>query len=196
MTRVLVVCTGNVCRSPAAERLLATRLPAGAGVTVTSAGTSALVGRAIDPPVAELLRLAGADPTGFAARQLQADQIRAADVVLVMERSHRAAVVGVEPTAVRRTFLLAELGAIAPLVAATGWPADVPADPAARLAALPGLAGRHRPRLARSGGPEVADPFRQSPEVQRHTFATIADRVDEIVAAVTQHTGDRRLPIG
>ncbi|MCZ2817758.1 arsenate reductase/protein-tyrosine-phosphatase family protein [Modestobacter sp. VKM Ac-2984] len=189
MTRLLVVCTGNVCRSPAAERLLAARLPAGAGVTVASAGTSALVGQAIDPPVAELLRLAGADPTGFAARQLQADQVRTADLVLVMERGHRAAVVGADPTAVRRTFLLAELGAIASLVAAAGWPADVPADPAARLAALPRLAGRHRPQVLRGGAPDVDDPFRQSRDVHRRTFATVADRVDDIVAAVTATDG-------
>lgn len=196
VTQVLVVCTGNVCRSPATERLLAARLPAAAGVTVASAGTAALVGRAVDPQVAELLRLAGADATGFAARQLQADQVRAADLVLVMERSHRAAVVAADPAAVRRTFLLAELGVIASLVAAAGWPADVPADPAARLAVLPQLAGRHRPQVARAGAPEVVDPFRQSPDVHRSTFATVADRVDEIVAAVTQRTGERRLPIG
>ena len=196
MTRVLVVCTGNVCRSPAAERLLAARLPATAGVAVTSAGTAALVGRAVDPQVAEMLRLAGADATGFAARQLEAEQVRAADLVLVMERSHRAAVVAADPAAVRRTFLLAELGVIASLVGAAGWPADVPADPAARLAALPQLAGRHRPQVARAGAPEVADPFRQSPDVHRSTFATVADLVDEVVAAVTQRTGERRLPIG
>jgi hypothetical protein len=39
---ILCVCTGNVCRSPAAERLLAARL--GPGVVVASAGTVAALG--------------------------------------------------------------------------------------------------------------------------------------------------------
>ena len=51
---ILVVCTGNVCRSPAAERLLASKL--GSTVQVASAGTHALVGQPISEPMAALLR--------------------------------------------------------------------------------------------------------------------------------------------
>mgnify|MGYP002738687724 CR=1 FL=1 len=48
--RILTVCTGNVCRSPAAERLLEHTL--NPSVTVRSAGTRALVGEPIHPPMA------------------------------------------------------------------------------------------------------------------------------------------------
>ena len=50
---ILAVCTGNVCRSPAVERLLASKL--GPTVRVSSAGTHALVGHPISEPMAALL---------------------------------------------------------------------------------------------------------------------------------------------
>ena len=53
---ILAVCTGNVCRSPAVERLLASKL--GPTVSVSSAGTHALVGHPISEPMAALLRTA------------------------------------------------------------------------------------------------------------------------------------------
>ncbi|WP_170144128.1 hypothetical protein [Calidifontibacter indicus] len=46
--RILVVCTGNICRSPYIERVLATQL-AGRGYTVESAGTRALVDYPMEP---------------------------------------------------------------------------------------------------------------------------------------------------
>ncbi|GMA87571.1 hypothetical protein GCM10025868_28210 [Angustibacter aerolatus] len=49
--RVLVVCTGNVCRSPLVERLLRQRLGTDA-VDVSSAGTQALVGEPMTDPAA------------------------------------------------------------------------------------------------------------------------------------------------
>jgi protein-tyrosine phosphatase len=80
-TRVLVVCTGNVCRSPAAELLLRDRLGA-ADVDVASAGVHALVGQPVDPPVAELLVERGVAPGGFRARQLDAAEAGAVDTLV------------------------------------------------------------------------------------------------------------------
>jgi len=54
---ILTVCTGNVCRSPAVERLLSTEL--GPTVQVSSAGTHALVGHPISQPMAALLTASG-----------------------------------------------------------------------------------------------------------------------------------------
>ena len=51
---ILTVCTGNICRSPAVERLLTRKL--GPTVSVSSAGTHALVGHPIAEPMASLLR--------------------------------------------------------------------------------------------------------------------------------------------
>ena len=52
---VLAVCTGNICRSPAVERLLVAELGPGSDVHVVSAGVGAVVGAPISPPMAALL---------------------------------------------------------------------------------------------------------------------------------------------
>ncbi|HST63645.1 MAG TPA: hypothetical protein VLM05_00530, partial [Mycobacteriales bacterium] len=111
--RVLVVCSGNVCRSPLAERLLRARLDqelgAGAGLfTVTSAGTTAVVGAPMDPRAAAVARSLGADPDHFRARDLDAEQVIAADLVLTATRQHRGAVLRLHPAAHRYTFTLRE----------------------------------------------------------------------------------------
>src|SRR4029453_8342341 len=103
---ILAVCTGNVCRSPAVERLLASRL--GPTVSVTSAGTHALVGHSIAEPMAALLRGGGLEPDGFEARRLSERMLKEADLVLAMTRAQRGLVVDLWPPAVRRAFTLRE----------------------------------------------------------------------------------------
>ncbi|MGN6413390.1 arsenate reductase/protein-tyrosine-phosphatase family protein [Flexivirga sp.] len=63
---VLVVCTGNVCRSPYVEFTLRHALDA--VLRIGSAGTDALVGEPVDPGCAELLAAKGVDTDDFAAR--------------------------------------------------------------------------------------------------------------------------------
>jgi protein-tyrosine phosphatase len=87
--RILVVCVGNVCRSPMAAALLARRLSGrGQGPAVESAGIAALVGRAADPIAVELLRERGIDLSGHRARQLTEELVTRADLVLAMEQGH------------------------------------------------------------------------------------------------------------
>ncbi|MEO6999805.1 MAG: hypothetical protein ABI112_17155 [Terracoccus sp.] len=80
--RILFVCTGNICRSPAAERLLAARVPPRAAVTVESVGTDAVVGEPISPPMAGLLTAAGANASDFAARLATTGLLENADLVV------------------------------------------------------------------------------------------------------------------
>ena len=82
---VLVVCVGNVCRSPLAERLLQFRLDELLGasrdhVQVTSAGVLALSGSGMDPTAAQELQRLGGDSEGFAAQQFTAQQVEGADL--------------------------------------------------------------------------------------------------------------------
>jgi protein-tyrosine phosphatase len=181
---IVAVCTGNVCRSPMVERLLRARLAGVADLTVTSAGTAALVGEPIDGPIAGLLQQAGGDPTCFAARQLTAADLQQADLVVALAREHRSAVVTLEPAAVRRTFLLEELVVLAGAVAATGWPVDVRADPAARLAALPRLAPGHRAAVLARPAVGVPDPYRRPPAVYAEVSQRLVTDVEELVRAV------------
>lgn len=84
--RVLVVCAGNICRSPMAEALLAQRLDS---VTVESAGITALIGHAADPVAVSLMKERGFDIRSHRARQLVTWMPAAADLVLVMDRFMR-----------------------------------------------------------------------------------------------------------
>src|SRR6187200_3227962 len=88
---ILTVCTGNVCRSPAVERLM--RREVGATISVSSAGTHALVGHPISEPMARLLRRSGVDERAFTARQLTEKLVKEADLVLALTRAQRSLVV-------------------------------------------------------------------------------------------------------
>ncbi len=87
---VLVVCTGNTCRSPLAERLLQHALgrPEESGIRVTSAGTSAPPGNLAAPQMAAIGKSWGVDLSDHVARELDFDMIETADLILVMEPYH------------------------------------------------------------------------------------------------------------
>ena len=102
----LLVCVGNICRSPTAEILVRHALQGREGVQVASAGLHALAGHAIDPMAAALLRERGHDPQAHRARQATASMLSAADLILVMERAHVAKVAREWPQVSGKTFLL------------------------------------------------------------------------------------------
>ena len=83
--RILVVCTGNICRSPIVEGWLKTKLP---GKIVESAGTGALVGEGADPDSVAVAADHGIDLTRHRARQLTGQLLREADLVLALDRTH------------------------------------------------------------------------------------------------------------
>ncbi|OXI18967.1 low molecular weight protein-tyrosine-phosphatase [Burkholderia sp. AU15512] len=79
---LLVVCVGNVCRSPMAQALLGARLP---GVDVRSAGIGALDGQPADPLAIDLMRERGLDLAPHRARQVSSRHITRADLILTMD---------------------------------------------------------------------------------------------------------------
>ncbi|HUH72225.1 MAG TPA: low molecular weight protein-tyrosine-phosphatase [Mycobacterium sp.] len=87
---VTFVCTGNICRSPMAEKMFADQLQRrglGDAVRVTSAGTGDWhVGSCADARAARVLRAHGY-PTDHCAAQLDADHL-AADLVVALGRNH------------------------------------------------------------------------------------------------------------
>jgi protein-tyrosine phosphatase len=111
--RILHVCTGNVCRSPIAERLtrheLARRLgDAAAGILVESAGTWGHEGASMEPHAATVLTEYAADPGDFLGRELLDEHVIDADLVLTATRDHRAQVISMGHAAGLRTFTLKE----------------------------------------------------------------------------------------
>jgi len=192
--RVLIVCTGNICRSPFIERLLQHQLDERRGgsdreIIVSSAGTGALSGSAMDAQAAAQLVARGGDPSGFRARDLTPAIIDEADLVLTATRAHRGKVALMSPKALRRVFTFRDF---ADLVAGTDGSrstvtsrTDLPVaqrDPVGRVrqvtaqaAASRGLRPPLAPVLA-----DVIDPYRRSDEV----FATMAQQVVESMPAV------------
>lgn len=107
MRTILVVCVGNICRSPLAEHLLRAQLP---DMTIWSAGLAAPVGKPPDPLAQEIAAEHGLDLSGHQARQLSGWMCRQADLILVMEVSHKHQLEYLYPSAHGKIRCLGELG--------------------------------------------------------------------------------------
>ncbi|AGW92511.1 MULTISPECIES: low molecular weight protein-tyrosine-phosphatase [Cupriavidus] len=102
---ILVVCVGNICRSPMAAHLLQQAVP---WCTVTSAGLAPPVGAPADPRAARLLAGAGISLREHRARAITAIMVNAADLVLVMDNEQRDELEFLFPQARGKTFRLCE----------------------------------------------------------------------------------------
>jgi len=103
---ILVVCVGNICRSPAGERLLAECLgDRGALTQVSSAGIGALVGHAADETMSAVAGEHGLSLEGHAARQFTRALGLEADLILVMEPGHRREIARQAPDLSGRVML-------------------------------------------------------------------------------------------
>lgn len=166
---VLVVCVGNICRSPLGERLLSARLDPGR-FTVRSAGVRAVVGSGMDPQAQALLEEYGGSAEGFAARQLTPAMVREAGVVLTATREIRGRVLEESPSALRRTFTVRELGAL--LEADTERRED---DPAALVRRLAG----ERSRVGHLDL-DIPDPIGQNADTHRVAAEMMARSIEPI----------------
>jgi len=105
---VLLVCVGNICRSPMAEALLIDRLSDSnySRINITSAGVGALVGHEADATAKELMTEKNIDVSAHRARQLNTELISEYDLILVMEKSHINAVHNMAPSSKGKVHLL------------------------------------------------------------------------------------------
>jgi protein-tyrosine phosphatase len=180
--RLLFVCTGNICRSPLAERLANSWAEQSLGavaatVHIRSAGTEALDGHAMDKRSAAALVSLGGDPTGFVARTLVPSMAEQADLVLTMTRKQRRSVLTLAPRALRHTFTLPEA---ADLLHATGGEGLelVPLRRRASELAARLNAGRAWRRGADSD--DVFDPIGQAADVHGQVAARIARKLQPL----------------
>jgi len=170
---VLVVCTGNLCRSPLAERLLVARL-AGRH-TVRSAGTHGLDAEEMDPAAAAELTRRGGDATGFRSRRLRRADVQQADLVLTMTTRQRSIVLAEEPAALPRTFTLLEF---AHLLQTSDRRHAAGSD-----SSIGALAGRRS--TATLDRYDVPDPIGASARVHAEVAAQIEAAVDVVAARLS-----------
>ncbi len=179
---MLFVCTGNICRSPIAERLFAARIDSTLPVLASSAGTAGLTGSPIDPRAGQVLRELGGDGGGHVARRLTPAMIAESDLILTSESSHRSEVVLAEPMAFRRVFSLREFGRLG-----------------AGLMAMPGVATEDELRsrvleVASQRGvapapdtpdvEDIGDPFGAPLRIMRACGEQIAEAIDAAIAVL------------
>jgi protein-tyrosine phosphatase len=180
--RVLLVCTANICRSPAAARLLAGRL--GPSIEFVSRGTRSVPGAGMCEVSASWVLMNGGDAAGqHVSRQLELADIKASTLILTASQRQRTKVIELRPSAQVRTFTLAQAARIASwrMSAGTGGPASGPptgADLPDRLLWLVEELDANRgaaPRPVPESADDLPDP---------HHGASHADVFGSLLAAV------------
>ncbi|MEU7816199.1 hypothetical protein [Pseudonocardia sp. NPDC049154] len=190
--RLLFVCTGNLCRSPAAEimtrHLLVGKLGGreAARFDISSAGVNAVVGEMMHPDTRDELAPWGLDGPAqagaFRARQLRSSMVRRSDLVLGASLRHRSAVVEREPAGLKNTFALREFAALADAVDETMLPEGDPVKRAHELVEQArmkrGLVPLDREELS------VVDPIGKPQQAHHEAVVLITDAVYRIVEKI------------
>ncbi|MCS5713733.1 low molecular weight phosphatase family protein [Herbiconiux sp. CPCC 205716] len=186
---ILFVCTGNICRSPLAEKLLRERLeqfdPTNR-IEVASAGLHAVVGAPMEPEPAAIGERHGG-VMAHEARQLTAAIARRASVILTMTKAQRAELSQEFPFALKRTFTLVEFVRLL---------AEVP-DKVAPPSAQNGRtlfdtsldASRYRGSVVAHPTDDIEDPYRRSAETHERVGERIVTLADELAAQLTGKSG-------
>jgi protein-tyrosine phosphatase len=107
MQRIMTLCIGNICRSPLAQVLLARELPTH---QVWSAGLTALVGSPADPTSVQIAQEHGLDLSAHRAQQVSSYMCQQAELILVMEQSHKAQLEQLYPQVRGKVFRLGQFG--------------------------------------------------------------------------------------
>ncbi|MGS0742804.1 low molecular weight protein-tyrosine-phosphatase [Glaciimonas sp. GG7] len=107
ISNILIICIGNICRSPIAEGLLKVALP---GKTVRSAGIGAMIGYPADPLSVQLMQEQGIDIGTHRAQSLLTWMVGDADIILVMDLEQKRFIEQKYPSSKGKVFRLGEFG--------------------------------------------------------------------------------------
>jgi protein-tyrosine phosphatase len=177
MASILLVCTGNICRSPMAEGFLRVALGRRLGDSAPRVFSAGVCGRGGGRALSETVAAAaerGVDMSGHVVRALLDADIEEADLVLGMAAEHRDWIARGLPSALPKTFTLKEL---VRLLDALPDPSAADTSPAERLSRRVAEASRLR-REGFEGNPhdeDVVDPLGLSFEA----FQAVALDIDE-----------------
>lgn len=168
--RILVVCYGNVCRSPFAAGALRRHLDSGEW-QVLSAGTNAAEGK----PATDLMRVAaaryGVDLSEERSQKVTSSLLRTADLVITMSQRQTEKLLELEPSVRRRIRLL---GGFSPQPNVWGLPAD--------------------PRKAAAAADEIADPSGEGLEFHQECCRRLDTAVGQLSRWMLRREASRPLP--
>jgi protein-tyrosine phosphatase len=197
--RILMVCTGNICRSAMAHHVLEAAIlrslarsfdvkTAGAiarQIEVRSAGTAANEGSLMTRETLRETARFGGDGQLHLARRLSFDDVQSADLILAMSREHRRAVVALDPRASNRVFTLIEFvrlvtapGILRPIddspldEVATDFPSTLRS-----MVATISVSRGYLPPPASENEFDIADPYGQSARVYARVGAVIGEAI-------------------
>ncbi|MGZ8566134.1 MAG: arsenate reductase/protein-tyrosine-phosphatase family protein [Actinomycetota bacterium] len=182
MSAILVVCTGNVCRSPLAEGIVRHALRGRVGEeapTVSSAGVAGWEGSPATAESVAAARELGIDISGHIARRLTPEMIAGADLILAMAEEHRRLTVAAVPSAAPRTFTMKELVVL--LETAPPVPLTTSGGSAARLTERLATASHLQEAGAFRGAGDdhdMADPL----GMPMDTYRDLAGELDDLTA--------------
>lgn len=172
---ILVVCEGNICRSPLAEAILAERLP---DADLHSAGLRAVVGAGMDSQSARQAERLGIGQAEHVARWLTEQHVMSADVILTMTVEQRTRVVQLSPVAMRRVFTLREFALVTEAMSSV--------DGAGRDRLRAAAAWGDQTRAARQGQVlDIDDPYRRDDPVH----ARVADEIFAACESMARQLG-------
>ena len=148
---------------------------------MSSAGTHALAGRAMDGPMASHARALGLDPSGHRSRQVTGRILNESDIIFTFGPEHYEWILANHPDAVDRVLELGRVGhALAPLSRHRYLPWD----------ALPGLVRERRP--AETAEDWIEDPYGRGADVYGVVVRKITGSIDLLASRVTWRAEPRR----
>ena len=172
--KVLCVCTGNICRSPAMELFL--KRAWGADASVTSAGTYAMTGWEISDDMFAVLEAEDLDGTAHEPTQLDIAGINAVDMIVVAGVEHRNWIIQRVPEAASKTFMLTEMAALAEV-----FPRGKQATRLERLAGAAPLLSSARSTLAGRRHEDILDPYNMSADHHQRSMRQMIDALRALV---------------
>ncbi len=177
MASILIICTGNICRSPMGEALLRRDLATqSTDATLSSAGTTDLGGRESPRHALRTMQKLGLDISGHRSRLATPEILGGSDLILCMAREHVRWVVESDVELYARTFTLVEFVRRAE-----------PTDHSNAVGFNTWVKAAHGPRVPQElrgsfDGEDIRDPYGQS---ARH-YRRAADEIGELTAELAR----------